>query len=77
VLDEASLAALAEARALDHALPGTLAVTFAHGDPDVRRDVPSVPGPRPRALSAVRGPRRRRPSPPSRPERRPRRARRA
>ena len=44
VLDEASLAALAEARALDHALPGTLAVTFAHGDPDVRRDVPSVPG---------------------------------
>ena len=44
VLDETSLGALAEAATLDRSLNGTLAVTFAHGDPNVRHEIPKVPG---------------------------------
>lgn len=51
-LDEASLAALAAASQGELAaaspeadeVPGTLAVTFVQGDPDLRHEVPSVPG---------------------------------
>jgi len=43
-LDEASLGALGEAKALDRAVNGTLAVTFARGDPNVRHEIPKVPG---------------------------------
>jgi hypothetical protein len=43
-LDETSLGALGEAKELDRAITGTLAVTFAHGDPNVRHEIPKVPG---------------------------------
>lgn len=55
-LDEASLAAVAAASPDESGLalaaaspeadevPGTLAVTFVQGDPDLRHEVPSVPG---------------------------------
>lgn len=46
-LDEASRVAL-EARAQDgepsESVEGTLAITLAHGDPDLRHEVPAVPG---------------------------------
>lgn len=44
VLDEDSLGAMREASKLDRAVTGTLAVTLAHGDPDIRHEVPKVPG---------------------------------
>ena len=44
VLDEDSLGALQEAKELDRAIQGTLAVTFAQGDPNVRHEIPKVPG---------------------------------
>ena len=43
-LDDASLERLREADGLDRTFTGSLAVTFAHGDPDLRREVPDVPG---------------------------------
>lgn len=44
-LDEASRRALTEvATSREERVEGTLAITFPDGDPDLRRDVPAVPG---------------------------------
>ncbi len=43
-LDDDSLGAMREASTLDRAISGTLAITLAHGDPDLRHEVPKVPG---------------------------------
>jgi hypothetical protein len=43
-LDAASLAALEPAPAISGDVGGTLVVLFRDGDPDLRRDVPAVPG---------------------------------
>lgn len=47
-LDQASLAALSAVAQPDGAgggeVPGALAVTFVHDEPDLRREVPAVPG---------------------------------
>lgn len=44
-LDEASRRVLTEvARSREERVEGTLAITFADGDPDLRREVPAVPG---------------------------------
>ncbi len=42
-LDVASTAALARAASSQEEVHGTLAVIFAHGDPDLKHDVPAVP----------------------------------
>ena len=39
-----SEAAVAEASRLDRAVSGTLAITLAHGDPNVKHEIPKVPG---------------------------------
>lgn len=44
VFDEPSLEALRRVRSAGQDLQGTLAVTFAHGDPDLKHEVPAVPG---------------------------------
>jgi hypothetical protein len=36
--------AIAEASRLDHAVSGTLAITLSHGDPNVKHEIPKVPG---------------------------------
>lgn len=43
-LDETSLGGLAEATKLEREVQGTLAITLAHGDPDLRQEIPKVPG---------------------------------
>ncbi|OCW57552.1 hypothetical protein AWJ14_01655 [Hoeflea olei] len=46
-LDGAGLAALSKrvaSAAADDELPGALAVTFVHDEPDLRREIPAVPG---------------------------------
>jgi hypothetical protein len=43
-LDQASLAALERAASATDEVTGTLAITFAHGDPNRRHEVPAVPG---------------------------------
>lgn len=43
-LDEPSRAAAVEASRLDRAAVGTLVVVLLRGDPDLRREVPAVPG---------------------------------
>lgn len=40
VLDREGLEAMREGASLD----GTLAITLVHGDPDLRQEVPKVPG---------------------------------
>ena len=42
--DALRAAAAASAAGGDADVPGTLAVTFAHGDPDLKHEVPAVPG---------------------------------
>ena len=44
VLDASCHEAIAAAAAFDRVIPGSLAVTFAHGDPDLRQEIPKVPG---------------------------------
>lgn len=44
VLDPSCHAAIVAAASSEHVIPGSLAVTFAHGDPDVRHEIPKVPG---------------------------------
>ncbi len=44
VLDEGSLGAIGEASKLERVVSGTLAITLAHGDPDLRHEIPKVPG---------------------------------
>lgn len=44
LLDEDSLGAIGEASKLDRAVTGTLAITLVHGDPDLRHEIPKVPG---------------------------------
>jgi len=43
-LDEQSLGAIGEASKLDRAVNGTLSITLVHGDPDLRHEIPKVPG---------------------------------
>lgn len=43
-LDADGAAALERARGADGELQGTIAVTFADGDPDLTHEIPSVPG---------------------------------
>ena len=43
-LDRGSLDAAAEASSLDRPVAGTLVVVLLRGDPDLRREVPAVPG---------------------------------
>ncbi len=43
-IDDANRAALVRAAAATGSVRGTLAITFAHGDPNRRHEVPSVPG---------------------------------
>jgi len=43
-LDASSRAALAHAAMTPGDVEGTLSVTFAHGDPDRKHEIPSVPG---------------------------------
>jgi hypothetical protein len=43
-LDDASLEALENAVQTTGDVHATLAVVFAHGDPDLRHDVPAIPG---------------------------------
>ena len=44
VLDDAGRVALDGAAGVEGDVAGTLAVTFAEGDPDLTHEVPSVPG---------------------------------
>jgi hypothetical protein len=44
VLDEAGRAALVAVAEGTGEVMGTLAITFAEGDPDLTHDVPAVPG---------------------------------
>lgn len=43
-LDAESHDQIAQAAATPSEVEGTLAITFTHGDPDRKREVPSVPG---------------------------------
>ncbi|MBX7196273.1 MAG: hypothetical protein K1X94_29725 [Sandaracinaceae bacterium] len=44
VLDREGLEAMHEGASLDRTLYGSLAITLVHGDPDLRHEVPKVPG---------------------------------
>jgi hypothetical protein len=43
-VDELNALSLRSGQAVDEEIPGTLQVTFVHNDPDLRIEVPPIPG---------------------------------